>query len=93
MVYYPKKEYELIGFEKSHLLAKKYDAVLENKKTKKIVRIPFGSRIHGQYFDKIGLYTSQDHLDERRRQLYKIRHQNDINKPYSPSWFSLKFLW
>ena len=42
MTYYSKKEYKLLGYRKSKTKHKKYDAVLENKKTGKIKYVPFG---------------------------------------------------
>ena len=35
MTYLSQKDYDLIGFEESHRDKKKYNAVLENKKTKR----------------------------------------------------------
>lgn len=100
MSYYDKKDYKLIGFRKSIKRLSKYDAILENKKNKKIIFVSFGSiRPNGipyaQFKDNtpLKLYTKYDHLDEDRRQRYLKRHINDINKPYSSSWFSAKYLW
>jgi len=93
MVYYPKKEYELLGFEKSHLPSKKYNGILQNKLTKRIVKVPFGASTYSQYFDKLGLYSSLNHLDEKRRTNYLNRHKGDINLAYSPSFFSREYLW
>jgi hypothetical protein len=93
MVFYQKNDFNFIQFQKSNNQKKKYDAILENKKTKKKVKVSFGSKKYQQYYDKIGLYSSQNHLCEKRRHLYILRHQHDINKPYSASWFSLNYLW
>ena len=94
-MYYPKKEYALMGFERSHLPAKKYNAVLRNRATGREVRVPFGARAYEQYKDRVplGLYKHLDHGDKARRANYVSRHSGDINKAYSPSWFSLKYLW
>lgn len=92
-MYYSKEEYKLIKFEKATNKNKKYDAYLQNKKTKKIVKVPFGSSQYEQYYDKLGLYSNLNHHDKIRRHLYIIRHSKDINLPYSPSYFSLKYLW
>ena len=46
-----------------------------------------------QYHDRIGLYHDLDHKDKKRQALYKARHAKDINKLYSPGWFSWNFLW
>ena len=94
MPLYSKKDYSFIKFERSHLPAKKYNAILENKSTGRIVRVPFGARGYTQYKDRaLGLYASSDHNDKTRRANYHARHASDINKPYSPSWFALKYLW
>jgi hypothetical protein len=95
MPYYPKKDYKLVRFERSHLPAKKYDAILLNKATGRYVTVPFGARAYEQYRDRVplGLYTAKNHGDKARRANYRSRHSRDINKAYSPSWFSLKYLW
>lgn len=95
MTYYPSKDYTLVRYEKSHLSNKKYNAVLRNKATGREVRVPFGDRAYGQYRDRVPLklYSSMDHGDEARRANYRSRHSSDINKEYSPSWFSLHMLW
>jgi hypothetical protein len=92
-MYYSKKEYDLLKFQKSTSKNKKYDAILQNKLTKKIVKIPFGDKRYQQFYDKIGLYSSLNHNDKERRCLYIARHSKDINLPYSPSYFSLNYLW
>ena len=92
-MYYSDEEYKLINFQKSTRKNKKYDAILENKTTNKKVKIPFGDNRYHQYFDKLGLYSSLNHGDKERRRLYIARHSKDINKAYSASYFSLKYLW
>ena len=95
MPYYPKEKYILVQFKRSHLKHKKYDAILKNKETDKRVIVPFGARGMMQYEDKtpLQLYKRYNHGDYRRRENYWARHKNNINKPFSPSWFSLKYLW
>ena len=92
-MYYSKQEYNLLNFQRSTSKNKKYDAILQNKITGKIVKVPFGDKRYQQFFDKIGLYSSLNHNDEERRQLYVARHRKDINLPYSASYFSLRYLW
>ena len=92
-MYYSKKEYNLLNFQKSISKNKKYDAIIENKLTGRIVKIPFGDNRYQQFYDKLGLYSSLNHNDKERRRLYIARHSKDINLPYSPSYFSLKYLW
>ena len=38
------KTHEFIGFEESHLPNKKYNAILKNKTSGRLVRVPFGAR-------------------------------------------------
>jgi hypothetical protein len=98
--YYSKKDYKLIGFRKSLKRLSKYDAILENKKNKKIIFVSFGGiKKNGipytQFKDRVPLklYTKYDHNDQDRRLRYLKRHSKNINMPYSKSWFSEKFLW
>ena len=95
MPYYPKEKYTLVNFKRSHLKNKKYDAILKNKETDRRVIVPFGARGYEQYQDKtpLQLYKKYNHGDKTRRANYHVRHKNNINKPFSPSWFSLKYLW
>lgn len=80
---------------------KKYRAILKNGRT-----VEFGAKGYQHYKDQVpkslggGLYTAYDHLDEKRRQLYRIRHRAIIargqpahKKKYSPAWFSWHLLW
>ena len=94
MPYYPREKYTFIGFERSSRPTKKYAAIIKSKSTGRLVTIHFGARSYGQFKDRaLGLYSSSDHNDKTRRANYHARHASDINKPYSPSWFSLKYLW
>ena len=36
--------------------------------------IHFGDTRYGQYKDKLGHYSSKDHLDQKRRKAYYTRH-------------------
>jgi len=99
-MYYPKKDYKFIQFYKSPRKTKKYRAVLQNKKTLKIVYVDFGAiRPNGepyeQYKDTTGLniYGDYNHGDKARRKRYRKRHGVNSIKPYSPNYFSWKFLW
>lgn len=96
MPYYPMSKYKFVKFQKSTNKKKKYDAILENKKTGKTVKVPFGASSYEQYKDKtgLGLYSNKDHNDPQRRKNYKSRHQGFIKKgQYSPGYFSMKYLW
>lgn len=95
MTYLSKKDYLLKGFQKSHLHHKKYDAILENKKTKRISKMPFGSTSYQQYKDNVlGLYSHLDHGDKERRKRFRARHKDFLRSGYySPSHFSIFYLW
>ena len=96
MTYYKKTDYKLVGFEKALRKNKMYNGVLERKTDKKIVRVPFGDNRYQNYHDLTGLnlYPHLIHGDDKRRRLYKIRHQKDIKDGYySAGYFSYFFLW
>jgi hypothetical protein len=86
------EEWKLIKIEVSKNNKKKYDAYLENKKTKKIYIVSFGAKGMDQYFDKIGHYKNYNHLDNKRKKAYYARHGKDAKK-YSAKYFSHTFLW
>ena len=94
--YYSMKDYKFVKFQKSNTKGKKYDAIIENKKTGRKVTLPFGDQSFSQYIDStgLGLYSHKDHNDKIRRTLYRKRHEVFL-KPdmYSPSYFSWRFLW
>ena len=96
-MYYSDKEYNFLKFERSKNTVKKYDAILENKQTKKKVRVPFGQKGYMHYKDNTGLkiYSNLDHNDPERRKAYRARHgANDYQKKkYSPAYFSYFYLW
>ena len=95
-MYYYKKAYDIIGYRRSNTTNKKYDAILENKLTGKMVKIPFGHSSYDQYKDSTPnkLYSNKDHGDLNRRRLYRIRHAKDIKPGYfSPGYMSMKYLW
>jgi hypothetical protein len=87
--------YKFIEFKKSKTKNKKYDAILLNKKTKILKRIPFGAKGYQQYKDNtgIGLYSHLDHHDPKRRALYRKRHDGEQKNKYSSGWFSYYYLW
>ena len=65
----------------SHLKNKKYDAVIDDKKT-----IPFGQR---------GASDMTQHKDEARKNRYILRHQKneDWNNIYTAGFWSRWILW
>ena len=96
MVYYAKKKYKLIGYEKSPLKYKKYRAILQDKKTKKYVNVDFGDKRYENYHDKTGLnlYPKLLHGDPERRRNYRKRHKVYLKTGYySPGYFSYYKLW
>ena len=84
-----------IRFERSKSRGKKYDAIIEDKVTKRQQRVPFGDVSYQQYFDNTGLklYSRLDHKDPKRRAAYKARHENTRHKKFSASWYADRFLW
>ena len=96
MVYYNKKDYKLIGFEVSKRQGKMYNGLLERKKDKKIIRVPFGDATMENYRDITGLnaYPQLIHNDKNRRRLYRLRHKKDLKDGYySAGFFSWSYLW
>ena len=99
MTFYSKKDYNFLFFQRGVNRLNKYDAILQHKKTKKKVKVSFGGiRSNGipytQFKDNaLGLYSKYDNNDEKKRKNYLKRHINDINQPYSSSWFSQVYLW
>ena len=94
--YYSKKDYIFKGFEKAKAKHKKYTALIQHKKTKKIIKINFGDDRYQQYKDStgLGLYSNKNHLDKKRRASYRSRHKKDIKDGfYSAGLFSMRFLW
>lgn len=86
-----------IRFERSKNPSKKYDAIIEDKVTRRQQRVSFGSArpLYEQYRDSTGLklYSRLDHNDPKRRASYKARHENTRHKKFSASWYADKFLW
>ena len=72
---------------------KKYSIyVISKKGNPKIIH--FGDTRYQQYKDKLGRYSSLDHLDKKRRAKYRKRHSNDnINNPNYPGYWSYHKLW
>lgn len=94
-----------MNFYKSKNPEKKYDAYDANTGEflasfggiRKATGIPYE-----QYHDSLGLYSEYDHGSSYRRRNYIKRHFNGltskrealkVTEPYTPNWFSLKFLW
>lgn len=86
------ENYKLLRYE-VHPGNKKYNAILENKKTGSIVKVGFGQKGAAQYKDKIGHYKHLDHLDKKRRMLYRTRHFGEDDHKYSSGYFAIRLLW
>ena len=89
------QNYKLLYFEKSHKKYAKYNAVLENKITKKLTHVPFGDKRYQHYKDQVNLklYSHLDHKDKKRRKLYQTRHKSENLKKFSSGYFSWYYLW
>lgn len=84
----------LIGFRRSKTAGKKYDALVR-RENGHISYVPFGQLGYAQYKDTtgLGLYSSVDHLDKKRRAAYRARHAGEEKKKYSPGYFAWNYLW
>lgn len=83
-----------IKFSRSDRKGKKYKAEVYGK------TVHFGALGYQQYHDKIGLYSSLDHNDIKRRKRYRDRHKKIMigsipayRIKYTPAWFSWYYLW
>jgi hypothetical protein len=95
-MYYPIREYNLLGFRISNRKHKKYDAILINRKTGNIKYVPFGNIHYEHYRDSTPLHYYQrlDHYDIKRKKSFISRHFGFLKKGYySPAYFSIKYLW
>jgi hypothetical protein len=88
------EQYKFKGFRRSSNAKKKYDAILQHKKTGRLKHVSFGARGYEHYKDQtpLKLYSSKDHGDKQRRTRYRQRHTYAKPK-YSSGWFALKYLW
>jgi hypothetical protein len=96
MVCYAKRDYKLLGFEKSRANDKMYAAILKEKSTGRERIVNFGSKSYENYGDKTGLnlYPHLIHGDSKRRASYHARHKNNVHDEcYSPAYFSYYYLW
>ena len=80
------EDYTLVGFERSHVKGKKYDAILKNKRTRKVQkRVPFGAIGYEQFKDSTGrgLYAHVNHGDPKRRRNSRTRHHGENKRKFS----------
>ena len=91
------EDYKLVGFERSHVRGKKYDAILRNKRdpTRSKKSVPFGAVGYEQFKDSTGkgFYTRVNHGDPKRRRNYRTRHHGENKRKFSSGYFSWKYLW
>ena len=68
----------IIRFKKG-TFPKKYTAIVQNKKTKKLRKIHFGDQRYAQYKDRtpLKLYKRRDHKTRKRMQNYFYRHSGE----------------
>ncbi len=81
------KKFKGYKIYKSDKPKKKYYALVNNKK------IYFGDTSYQHYKDKLGVYSYLNHLDPKRRKLYKLRHEKDRHLKGSAGYFSDQILW
>ena len=88
-------KFRLIKFEVAKANNKKYNAIIEDKKTKRKQTVPFGDVRYEQYRDDVPLkrYTRLNHNDRKRRENYLARHGKTMTKKFSASYFAAKYLW
>ena len=98
----------IVKIIKSTRKGKKYTAIVRDKKTKKERKISFGAIGYEQFRDStpLGLYTSKNHGDPKRKKNYFTRHsgvptkakaiKKEIEKSggkYNAKILSHRFLW
>ena len=66
----------IVRIEQAKAKNKKYSAIVRNKSTKKERKINFGDSRYENFNDStgLGLYTSKNHGDKKRREAYFSRH-------------------
>lgn len=80
-------------------LKKKYSVYVIKNGSKRLIH--FGDRSMQQYKDKLGNYSSKDHLDPKRRKSYLARSKGikDGNgnltwkNKNSANYYSIRYLW
>jgi hypothetical protein len=87
------ENYNHIGFEVNKGKKAKYDAILKNKITGQIKRVPFGQKGYDQYEDQIGHYSGFDHKDLKRRHNWLRRHERNTDYKFSSAYWAKRILW
>jgi len=93
-MYYLESEHTFVKFAVSTKKGKKYDAFIKDKQGN-LIKIPFGALGYQQFKDKaLGVYSADDHNDEKRLQNYRARHLGYLKPGYfSPEFFAWNYLW
>lgn len=76
---------------KSPIKGKKYTIVIMDKGKRRVIH--FGDSTKGQFKDKIGLYSSMDNNDPKRKKAFYDRFGGKTNDKTSPLYYSQRFLW
>lgn len=86
----------MFAFRVSTKRGKKYDAVFDDGRVVSFGAIKKDGVPYAQFRDRTNIkaFKQYDHNDTKRRDRYYKRH-GAINesKPYTPDWFSKKYLW
>ena len=69
---------------------KKYSVYVMRDGKRKLLH--FGDSRYGHYKDKLGHYSSLDHNDERRKELYYKRHGRSSDRNTAKYW-AARVLW
>ena len=76
---------------KSPIKGKKYTIIIMDKGKRKVIH--FGDSNLGQFKDKIGLYSSKDNNDPKRRKAFYDRFGGRSTDKTSPLYYSQRYLW
>lgn len=83
-------------FRRSLRKDKKYDVVFDDGSYISFGAIKRNGEPYQQFKDStpLKLFSAYDHGDKERRLRYYARHGSmESAKPYSPDWFSKRYLW
>jgi hypothetical protein len=95
---FPMSEYKFVRFQKSKAKNKKYSAIIKKKDgdNPREYILNFGDKRYQQFEDTTGLklYSSLNHFDNKRKDNYHSRHSKNVKQGiFSPTYFSMEFLW
>jgi hypothetical protein len=73
---------------------KKYDVYFGDIYLTSFGQLKPNGEPYEQYEDKIGFYSTYDHLDPKRQKAYRQRHKKDkIDNPRKAGYFAWHYLW